>query len=261
MKLILRNDDGKNTTLRVMLCTLLAFASAEAFCKGNLLTPWQGDIEAGMILSEGNTSSKSVKTGIKAAHEYGRWRHSGAFESFTAEQESENTAEKYFAEAKSGYSITESNYAFIYANYTDDRFTDFDYQASSSLGYGRLIFDNRTHRWDAEIGPGYRVTAYDEGSNDDEGIAHIATNYTWNISETSRFEQTVLVETGESNTVTRAKSALIAKLNSAFSMKLGYTITYNQEVPTSRDPTTNENVPTDAKHADKETTVSLLYSF
>jgi putative salt-induced outer membrane protein len=224
--------------------------------------PWQGDVEAGLIMTEGNTSAKSLKTGLKGAYKADRWRHTGAFESFTAEQENKGTAEKYYAEAKSGYSFTEFNYGFIYGNYTDDRFTDFDFQTSASAGYGRLFFDNATHRWDAEIGPGHRVTRYEDGDYTQETIAHAATNYTWNISQTSRFEQTVLVEGGSTNTVTRSKSALIAKINSSFSMKLGYTITYNQKVPDVVDaPETEDDTTESSEHADKETTVSLLYSF
>jgi len=214
-----------------------------------------------MITTEGNSSSKSFKTGLKLAYEEDAWRHIGAFESFTAEKEDEGTAEKYFLEAKSGYTFSKNNYAFVYGNYTDDRFTEFDFQTSVSAGYGRLILDTATQRWDAEIGPGHRITRSDDGDIDQETIVHIATNYAWRISETSRFEQTVLVEAGRTNTVTRSKSALVAKINSAFSMKLGYTVTYNQELPEATEAPDSTEEPEETYHADKETTVSLLYAF
>lgn len=235
---------------RTALCVMPLLAiSASSSADDATLNVWQGDVEAGLILSEGNTSAKTIKTGAKAAYEATKWRHSGTFESLTAEQDDESTAEKYFAEAKSGYKFTEADYLFGYINYSDDRFTAFDYQASASVGYGRLIIDTPNHRWDAEIGPGYRVTEYDENYNEEETITHIGSTYAWIISDTARFEQTLLVESGNENTVTRAKSALITKINSAFSMKLGYTLTYNEEVPQ------------ETRHADKETSVSLLYSF
>jgi putative salt-induced outer membrane protein len=223
---------------------------------------WQGDVEAGYIMTQGNSEAKSLKTGIKLAYEEGDWRHTGAFESFTAKEDKKGTAEKYFLEAKSGYAFTKYNYAFIYANYTDDRFTDFDFQTSASAGYGRLIFDTEVQRWDAEIGPGHRVTRTKEGDITQETILHLATNYAWHISQTSRFEQTVLVEAGSTNTVTRSKSALIAQLNSSFSMKLSYTVTYNQELPSAlQQEESTEETKKKTYHADKETTVSLLYAF
>lgn len=246
-----------------MVLPLLLVTSAQAFCDEKTGKPWQGDVEAGMVLTEGNSSSKSLKTGAKLTYETGSWRHYGAFESFTAEQEDEGTAEKYFTEAKSGYSFSEFNYLFVYANYTDDRFTEFDFQTSASAGYGRLIYDNQTVRWDAEIGPGHRVTRErEDGDLKQETIAHIATNFVWHISPTSRFEQNVLVEAGDNNTVTRSKSALIAKINNSFSMKLGYTVTYNQELPDTVADAPEEGEEAESpSHADKETTVSLLYSF
>lgn len=246
----------------VVLSLLLATASAWSDEKPR--KPFQGDVEAGMVLTEGNSSAKSLKTGAKGTYETGPWRHYGLFESFTAEQEDEGTAERYFTEAKSGYSFTKFNYVFAYANYTDDRFTEFDFQTSASAGYGRLIFDNQTYRWDAEIGPGHRVSKLrEDGDYEQETIAHMATNFLWNISETSRFEQNVLVEAGDKNTVTRAKSALITKINSAFSMKLSYTITYNQELPdVIADEPPEEGEETNSQsHADTETAVSLLYAF
>lgn len=248
------------TRQRAAFPLLVILASTPAWGAEKTSKPWQGDVEAGMVLTEGNSSSKSLKTGTKLTYETGAWRHYGAFESFTAEQENEGTAEKYFTEGKSGYSFTEFNYLFVYANYTDDRFTEFDFQTSASAGYGRLIYDNQTVRWDAEIGPGHRVTRErEDGDLKQETIAHIATNFVWHISPTSHFEQNVLVESGDQNTVTRSKSALIAKINSSFSMKLGYTVTYNQELP---DVVTEEGEEVEASsHADKETTVSLLYSF
>jgi len=239
----------KTSDLPRMTLLLLAAAAPFIHAADAKLNAWQGDIEAGLILSEGNTSSKTIKTGANTTYESTKWRQSAAFESLKEEQESESTAEKYFAEAKSGYKFTELDYAFAYLNYTADRFTAFDYQTSASVGYGRVLVDTGTHRWDAEIGPGYRLTEYQAGFNDEESIAHIGSTYRWNISDTAHFEQTLLVESGAENTVTRAKSALITKINSAFSMKLGYTLTYNEEVPQA------------TEHADKETSVSLLYSY
>jgi len=247
----------------VALPLLLIIASSAVYADDAPKKPWQGDVEAGMISTEGNTTSKSIKTGLKLTYEEAAWRHTGAFESLNARQNGQDTAEKYFLEAKSGYTFSQSNYAFVYANYTDDRFTEFDFQTSVSAGYGRVIIDSPVQRWDAEIGPGHRVTRDKDGHITQEAIAHVATNYLWNISSTSRFEQNVLVEAGSSNTVTRSKSSLVAQLNSSFSMKLSYTLTYNKEIPDAlqTNDTTGETTPAKTYHADKETSVSLLYAF
>jgi putative salt-induced outer membrane protein len=263
MKCAALKDIPKNTPFAAV-SVLLMVASFPAWSEDpDPNRRWQGDVEAGMVSTEGNTQAKSLKTAAKLIYQEDRWRHSGGFESFTAEQEDEGTAEKYYLEGKSAYSFTEFNYAFISANYTDDRFSEFDYQVSTSAGYGRLIIKTDNHRWDAEIGPGHRISKYREDSEyKSETIAHAATNYTWNISPTSRFEQNILVEAGDINTVTRSKTALIAQINSSFSMKLGYTVTYNQQLPEfAQNDDPDEEAEETPSHADKETTVSLLYAF
>ena len=219
---------------------------------------WKGEISLGYILNQGNTKSESIKTGAKAKKDAEKWRISSKFESYSSKSQveddagnktTENTAEKYYVEGKYDYKFTEFNYFFTFANYDDDRFTDFDYQASVSFGYGRRLIHTDVHEWDAEIGPGYRVNEFQNGDSTEETIVRLATTYNWKISDSAVFLQEVNVESGEESTVSRSETALTTQINKTLSLKIAHIVKYNDEVPP------------DTKHADQETIISLLYSF
>ena len=69
------------------------------------------------------------------------------------------------------------------------------------------------------------------------------------MSETATFEQSLSVESGDKNTVSKSVTALKTKIIGGFGLKISYTMEYNEVVP-------NSNV-----HMDKQTAVTLVYSF
>jgi putative salt-induced outer membrane protein YdiY len=170
----------------------------------------------------------------------------------TSETDGVNTAEKYFVANRLAYNYTEKDYTYGYHSYDDDRFGGFDYQTTFSGGYGRNIIDTDDVEWDAEIGPGYRIskTADDQtGEDSEELVLRLFTNYVWDFSENSTFSQRLNVEAGEDNTVSNSRTALEVKVIGEVSIILSYTIKYT------------ETVPADTKHADTESAVTVSYSF
>ncbi len=106
--------------------------------------------------------------------------------------------------------------------------------------------------WDVEVGPGYRYSKFDEDSDEDDSedlILRLGTEYAWQITDTTSFTQSINVEAGEDNTISKSITALKTQIIGAFSLKLSYTIKYTEEVPMS------------TEHADQETAVTLAYSF
>jgi len=107
-------------------------------------------------------------------------------------------------------------------------------------------------QWDVEVGPGYRKSKIDaglEGDDSEELIVRLSSHYSWAVSDNASFSQTVNVESGKDNTITRSVTALSTGVVGAWSLKLSYTVKYT------------ETVPVDTQHADTETAVTLVYSF
>ena len=88
-----------------------------------------------------------------------------------------------------------------------------------------------------------------DGEDFDSVIVRGAFNYSWFISETSKFTQTFSTEIGSDNTKSRAVSALTAKISGNLSMKLSLKLDHNSDVADGVD------------NLDTETAVTLVYSF
>ncbi|WP_101759784.1 DUF481 domain-containing protein [Oceanicoccus sp. KOV_DT_Chl] len=213
---------------------------------------WSGDLEFGYFESTGNTEESSIKGKADINREKEQWRYNIFFESLSSDTDGDRTAEKYFLSNRLAYQFTEKNYAFAYASYEDDHFSGYDYQATVAAGYGRRIMNEETMHWDVEVGPGYRESKVDEDSTEedtDEVILRMFSKYKWDFSENATFSQTVSVEAGDENTVSRSITSLSTRVVGALLLKLSYTVKYSEEVPV------------DTKHADTETSVTLAYSF
>ena len=214
---------------------------------------WKGDVEFGYVDRSGNTEETTVRSGFNADRENGKYRYNITLDAINTEANSDRTAERYFFSNRLGYEYTEHDYAFVYGSYDDDRFSGFDYQTTLAVGYGRRLINDEIMQWDLEVGPGYRISKVADDvtdtSDSEEVILRVASKYSWDFSETAKFTQTTDVEAGEENTISRAETALTLKVIGSVALKLSYTIRYTEEVPN------------DTAHADKETAVTVSYSF
>lgn len=213
---------------------------------------WKGDLDFGYVDTSGNSNETSIKSDADITREHEAWRYTINFNSLNTEADKVRSAEKYFLSNRLAYAYSEHNYWFGYASYEDDRFSGYQYQVTASGGYGRRLYNQDNLQWDAEIGPGYRYSKLDKGSDPSEtreAIARLYTDLNWQFTDSASFEQSLSVETGKDNTITKSMTALKAKVIGAFSVKLSYTIKYTSDVPN------------DTEHADKETAVTVAYSF
>jgi putative salt-induced outer membrane protein len=244
----------------------LVFASV-TFCLTSIAedkkeedSAWKSNIEFGYVATSGNTKTTTVNGGFLASYEVEEWRHSidvktifGSAEDAATAQVNTN-AERYFVQGKTDYKYSESGYAFLLANYDDDRFSDNEYQTSISLGRGFAFNPSESSKLDMEIGVGYRETKKRETlvlspESITETIFRIAANYTWDITKTSKFEQKFSSDIGDVNTVTKSYSGLSANVAENLALKLSLTATHQSDV---RPETAN---------LDTVTAFTLVYNF
>ena len=211
--------------------------------------PWSWGAEFGFVSANGNTDTQSLTLKLTGDLERGQWIHHGEFSTYSAEEDGSTTAEKYFVEGKTKFLIEKDYYFYGLANYEDDRFSGFDYEANLSGGFGKRFFTRENWTLDGEAGIGYRLSETDAGDDEDEAVVRLAGDFNWEISETSSFQQKLSTEIGEDRTVSKAVSALSAQINSALSMKASYEIKHSSEVPAGSHKT------------DTLTKISLVYKF
>jgi len=202
---------------------------------------WKSNIEFGYVATSGNTETTSINSGVSVIYEVEKWRHSvdiktifGSAENNTSSQV-ETNAERYFIQGKSDYKYSDSTYAFILANYDDDRFSDNDYQVSASAGRGFSFVTGEKSKLDLELGVGYRETkkmatlVLDEETIN-ETIFRLAGNFVWEITENSKFEQKLSTEIGDDNTVTKSYTGLSANVAQDLALKVSITASHQSDV-------------------------------
>ena len=244
----------------VGLCSMLTNAEDKA-------RSWSAEAEVGFLTTTGNTESSTLKSKIDAKKEFTKWLHHLVLDALykedsivddEGESQTETTAEKYFASLQSDYKLGKENASlFVFASYTDDRFSGFDFQATVALGYSDAIYKTDSSHLTYNIGPGYTVNqleATDDSEEDTQEnvVVHVAGEFFVKISDSSKFTQTVTSDVSpdeEDNTKTKAVSALSANINGSLALKLSYTLVYNSVVAD------------DVVHLDTETGLTLVYTF
>ena len=233
--------------LSMALFGSLALAGAAMAEEGG--SEWGGEAELGIVSTDGNTETQTISAKAKAINEREKWKHELGLEALNTEDKDVTTAERYSLTGKTNYKMTERDYIFGYFNYKDDRFSGYNWRASESIGYGRHVIAEEDLTLDVEAGVGARQSERDDGTEEDEGLIRLFGGLGWKISDTSKFTEELSSEIGEDVTISKSVTGLKTQINSSLAMKITYTVEH-----TSKVPATIEKV-------DRETAVTLVYSF
>lgn len=217
------------------------------------------DGEFGLILTSGNTETTSLKSRLSSHHELSEWSNDYVLEAFykqdnvMTEEGDENTittSQRFFFSAQGNYKLENpENRLFAFASYEDSRFSNFDYQATLAVGWNSQLWKNDGSSFLYSIGPGYAFQALQGGQDASGVIVRSQLDYAWHISKQAQFKQIVSTEFGADNTKSRSETALSAKINGSFSMKVSLILNHNTDVEDR------------VKSLDTETAVTLVYSF
>lgn len=217
---------------------------------GTCLAALSGDAGVGLLSTTGNSESESFNGKLRVDWATEVWKNSFTASAINSGNEEGRTAERYTIGNQLDYNFTPRDYAFGALDWEKDLFGGFRERTSEAVGYGRRVLLGPVHKLDVEIGGGARQTEQqDTGEREDEMIGRLSGEYSWTLSETSAFSQTLKVEYGRENTFTEAvselKLSIIGNLFAAISF-------------TARN---NSDVPPDTKKTDTFTAVNLSYSF
>ncbi len=208
---------------------------------------WESTAELGFVKTSGNSDTQTLNAKMNTSTAYDLWKHTLQAEALNSTSNDVRSAEKYRLEGQSDYSLSERSYALGLASWENDNFSGFDYQATAAIGLGYKAIQESDMTLSLELAPGYRISEYEVGDTEKDAIIRAAENFSWKFSPTSKFDQYLNTEAGDSNTVTRFGVSLTSQVADALSMKLGYQIKHNSDVTPGADKT------------DKQTSVTLVY--
>lgn len=229
----------------LVLATPLLAAEEEAAEE----SPWSGSFKLGYLATSGNTDSSSLNTGAQIAYTLELWQHEATAAAIQSTESNATTAEAYDFGWKSARNLTDNDFLFGRLDWRKDRFSSYDQQFSQSVGYGRRLIDSEVHKLSAEIGIGARQSDFIDGTDESESILSGRLTYNWLISETATFGQSIVIESGSSNTYAESVTALTARLIGGFALVASYTVKNNSDVLPGSEKT------------DTFTALSLEYAF
>ncbi|GBL05647.1 salt-induced outer membrane protein [Glaciecola sp. KUL10] len=220
--------------------------------------------EFGLLTASGNTNTTTFKSSLTADHEMTKWSNK-YFSEFiykrndgSGDRSGTVTAQRFLATVQLDYKLaTEKDRLFIYAEYDDDRFNGFRYQAAAAAGYSTIAWKNSDGQFRYSIGPGYSFSQKYEVDESNESyfktiketIVRASLDYRYKMSEHARFRQFFSAEAGEQNKRSRSETSLTTNLVDSLAMKFSFVMIYNEA-----DFNLNDNLST-------ETSISLVYQF
>lgn len=245
------NSSYPETTTMLYRAGLLTSALASFVFVGTAQAAVGGKAELGVLQTSGNSDSQSINASFALQHELGRWENQFTATLFTAEEDDEQNAERYASTFKTSFDFTEFNYIFANLSYEKDLFGGVRERTTQTLGYGRRLLKTDRHTMNLELGAGARQqeSQKPESLRESDAIFRGAVFYTFELSETAKFEQKLLTESGEENTYTESVTGLKLTILGPTFAAITYTVKNNSDVPAEREET------------DTYLSVSLSYEF
>lgn len=229
---------------KVLLGCFLLSASVGAWAD------FSGTGEFGMVFNRGNSETEAANARLAMLLERDRWENETTARAVYARDSGTTSANRFTVANSLNYLLNERSYVTGALRYDRDQFSSFRYQSSVAVGYGRRILTGDVHRLTIEAGPGWQFAEIrDTGETDNQAILRGLMNYRWQINDSTRLKNRLLVESGSSNTFIENALNLGVALNSRLSLSTGVTWTHNTDVEPGR------------KKTDTLTTVNLVYNF
>lgn len=132
----------KASVLGTVLSVGAAFAESDAgTASQESPNPWKADAEMGFLLSGGNTDTSSLNAKLNISRQVNQWVYGGRYETLRTKEGEVDTAKRYLLEGSMRWSQDDLNYLFSTLLHEDDDFSQYDFQTTLALGYGRNLIN------------------------------------------------------------------------------------------------------------------------
>lgn len=231
-------------TLKRLLWTITVLVAASG---GTYVSAQDWDLatelELGAIFTSGNTNDENIRFRGRFDALREDWSYRFSMDGFRSSKDDELAAQRLYTVGSATYNFDPDNFIQGRVAHEDDRFSGYDGQTDASVSYGQVMLrdvENMSLRY--TVGAGVRSTQSSEPETDDfvEGIIRLATDYSWDISNSARFNQTVSLEAGEESSIGRSESSIETDIMENLSMKFTVNVKHQTEVPSNREKTDTE---------------------
>ena len=209
-----------------------------------------GTGEFGLVINRGNSETEAANARLEMLWNEGQWENEATATAVYARDSGTTSANRFALANTLNYNVSERSYLGGSLRYDRDQFSSFRYQSSVAVGYGYRILTGEVHSLTVEAGPGYQFTEIRAtAETDNQAILRTRAGYRWQISDSTRLTNRLLVEAGSKNTFAENVLALTVAINSRISLGSGVTVRHNTDVEPG------------SKKTDTLTTLTLAYNF
>ena len=224
---------------------------------------WAAQGQLGLIVTSGNTTTKSGNASFDVAHRMGRWTLSGGGAALYASTGNLSTQQDSAAHLQADLDLSPRTFWFSTVRWDRNLFTGFAYQESVASGGGFKFVQSPTTLLAGELGVGYRrqqpeilttgtlgnVLARQRQPVVSDAVLEAGLNYSHDITSSTKLTNTLLVQYGSSDTTTTDNLALQVKVDATLSLAVGMQLVNNSGPPAGSE-----------KHTDTVVTVNLVYA-
>ena len=214
---------------------------------------FSGSVEFGYTYEQDNQITKAVKGRLILDYDEPNAYNINSDLDFEFENEDgETSTEKYRWQFQSDYNLDLDNLVFARSDVNRSQFASYEQEDIFTVGYGRIFFNTEKHKFNAEMGAGYRFSVPNVGKDTvsvDEFIVRTRLNYERILSDNLQVKMDMSLEAGQSNSVYslnfKAQNRIYQELYLIFDFEYKFT----------------ENVPIDTVNKEVASGLSLLYAF
>jgi len=191
---------------------------------------WQQNIELGFVKTGGNTQTQTLNTKAKIIHEDKIWRTQAEGSALKSSDQRQNTGEKYALSLQQDWKFSERSYMFARAAFVADRFANIRSRYSENIGYGRILNDDDSVKWTADVGVGLRQTQWVSLLRSQDTTLRVSTDAHWTVNEQVQLSQMLVTEGGQSGFVSRSETSLQQKVSEDLSSKMTFSVDHTSKV-------------------------------
>ena len=222
----------------ILLTAILSAVTSNVLAEESQGAEWSGTGQLGFSMTSGNSDTENLSAGLALKRESEKWVSDVSLDLLRASSDDVDTAERFTINTKTGYKFDDNDYIYYGTRYDNDNFSGFDYTITTSVGWGHKFYDSEDSRLITELGLGYKTEALDIDRSENNGAVFSGKlDYMRQLTETTKFEDVLLVEAGDDNTFIQNDLGFSFKVSEKFAVKLAHQYRHNTDAPVGRDST------------------------
>jgi putative salt-induced outer membrane protein len=224
---------------------------------------WAAQAQLGLLVTSGNTTTKSGNAKFDLAHRMDRWTVGGGAAALYASTGEYSTQQDTNAHLQADLDLSPRVFWFSSARWDRNLYTGFAYQASIASGGGFKFIQTPATLLAGELGGGYRiekpeilttsplgnVTSRVGQPVQRDAVLQAGLNYSHSVTESTRVVNTLLVQYGASDTTTTDDLSLQVKVDASLALALGMELVNNTSPPAGSE-----------RHTDTVVTMNIVYA-